>query len=111
MAQPTRTQSLDSAVHNLITKATTEITAGALDKGDLFKLTGKLMEAAERENLTGNDKKLVVMQSLRAVADDSRQTQSFMQQVMPELIDMLKFTARGGLQLALSTQCCGLIRK
>lgn len=102
----TTTESLASAVDATVSVAAAQITAGGLDSGDLFKLTGKLMEIVQRQNLKGDEKKLVVMQSLKMVANDQPATNAFAEEVLPELIDMLKFAARGGLQLALEATCC-----
>ena len=68
-------------------------------------LTALLMQKAEATHLNGPQKKQIVMNAFGSIAphDDI-----FKNDILPYLIDTLKFVARGGYHLAKKTKCCGL---
>lgn len=102
------------------------VDSGTLNANDLFAVTALLMELAQRFRLGGPDKKDVVMavflditggggttaasSSSSSSSEEKQRASTFREEVLPALIDMVKLAARGGLQLAIETRCCGLIR-
>lgn len=105
-----RSSQESNAAERLVTQISARISAGQVDPENLFALTGKLMELAQVERLVGPQKKQVVLDAFDRLTDDKPETKTFMQDVMPLLIDTIKMAARGGLELAIRTQCCGLMR-
>lgn len=105
----TRTSQQSDAAELLVSQISKRINDGALDPENLFALTGQLMELAQTHLLVGSQKKQVVLDAFDRLTDDKPETKTFMEEVMPLLIDTIKMVARGGLQLAIETRCCGLL--
>ena len=106
----TKSQEEIAAVDRVVAQISQRISEGKTDPKNLCALTGQLMEIAQAERLAGTQKKRVVIDAFNRVTDDQPATQTFMDEIMPFLIDTIKMVARGGLQLAIETRCCGLIK-
>lgn len=104
-----RSSEQSDATNRIVAQISVRITVGRVDLENLFALTGQLMELAQTERLAGAEKKQVVMDAFDRITDDKPETVTFMNEVMPSLVDTIKMVARGGLRLAVDTQCCGLV--
>lgn len=95
----------------LFTQISLRIADGRVDPANMFALTGQLMEIAQAERqLIGAQKKQAVVDAFARVTDTKPKAKTFMEEVLPLLIDTIKMAARGGLQLVIETRCCGLVR-
>ena len=97
------------SVERVVSQISRRIAEGKTNRSDLFALTGQLMEIAQTERLVGHQKKAIVLEAFQRITDDTPEAQTFVTEIMPYLIDILKTAARGGLHLAVQTRCCGLL--
>lgn len=100
---------LDQIIDEIVDTMVGKFVDDQLDPKDLFALTGELMTQAQKHVLTGMQKKDVVLRAFNRLTDNNPDTISFLDNILPSLIDLVKLAARGGLDLALQTRCCGLI--
>lgn len=105
------TQTKENAVATelIVSQISRRINDGLVDPQNLFALTGQLMEVAQTHHLSGRKKKQAVIDAFDRLTDTNPKTQTFIEEVMPLLIDTIKMVSRGGLKLAIQTNCCGLL--
>ena len=72
---------------------------------DPVSLTASLMERAQATHMNGPQKKELVINAFRQIGP---QGDTFKNDVLPFLIDTLKFVARGGFHLTVKTRCFGV---
>ncbi len=99
----------DDAQQKIVGEVQARIETSSLQPANMVGVTAALMEEAQKTSLNGPSKKKLVIEAFSEIAPASEKTASFSEDVLPDLIDMLKLAAKGGVDLAVQTRCCGLL--
>lgn len=93
-------------VQNLVRKVGGAIRSGVVDPKNLPNLLGYLMKLTQESGLAGQVKKRLVHDAFAALTAKNPQAKSFIYKHADELIDVVKWASKGGLDLASKTGGC-----